>query len=69
MESDNNDDAEGVAAKIYFDLIKNRVPFMNMELRYKGGFGGQPQFFGTLTKEFKTIMEDKCLVKGKDGAR
>ena len=70
MESDNQDDSsEGGAAKIYFDLIKNRVPLMNMELRYKGGFGGQPQFFGTLTKEFKTIMEDKCLVKGKDGAR
>ena len=70
MESDNQDDSsEGGAAKIYFDLIKNRVPLLNMELRYKGGFGGQPQFFGTLTKEFKTIMEDKCLVKGKDGAR
>ena len=70
MELDNQDDSsEGGAAKIYFDLIKNRVPLMNMELRYKGGFGGQPQFFGTLTKEFKTIMEDKCLVKGKDGAR
>jgi len=67
MESDNDD--EGGAAKILFDLIKNRVPLMHMELRYKGGFGGQPQFFGTLTKEFKTIMEDKCLVKGKDGAR
>jgi|TARA_X000001382_G_C3161405_1_gene176397 hypothetical protein len=70
MESDNDDgSAEGGAAKIYFDLIKNRVPLMNMELRYKGGFGGQPQFFGTLTKQFKTIIEDKCLVKGKDGAR
>ena len=70
MESDNDDDnSEGGAAKILFDLIKNRVPLMHMELRYKGGFGGQPQFFGTLTKEFKTIMEDKCLVKGKDGAR
>lgn len=70
MESDNDDDnSEGGAAKIYFDLIKNRVPLLHMELRYKGGFGGQPQFFGTLTKEFKTIMEDKCLVKGKDGAR
>ena len=70
MESDNKDDnSEGGAAKIYFDLIKNKVPLMNMELRYKGGFGGQPQFFGTLTKEFKTIVEDKCLVKGKDGAR
>ena len=70
MESDNQDDSsEGGAAKIYFDLIKNRVPLLNMELRYKGGFGGQPQFFGTLTKEFKTIVEDKCLVKGKDGAR
>lgn len=70
MESDNDDgSAEGGAAKIYFDLIKNKVPLLNMELRYKGGFGGQPQFFGTLTKEFKTIIGDKCLVKGKDGAR
>ncbi len=70
MESDNDDgSAEGGAAKIYFDLIKNKVPLLNMELRYKGGFGGQPQFFGTLTKQFKTIIEDKCLVKGKDGAR
>jgi hypothetical protein len=70
MESDNDDGSpEGGAAKIYFDLIKNRVPLLNMELRYKGGFGGQPQFFGTLTKQFKTIVEDKCLVKGKDGAR
>jgi len=66
MESD---DGESGAAKIYFDLIKNNVPLLNMELRYKGGFGGQPQFFGTLTKQFKTIIEDKCLVKGKDGAR
>jgi hypothetical protein len=70
MESDNDDgSAEGGAAKIYFDLIKNSVPLLNMELRYKGGFGGQPQFFGTLTKQFKTIVEDKCLIKGKDGAR
>ena len=69
METSNVDDDEGGAAKILFDLIKNNIPLMHMELRYKGGFGGQPQFFGTLTKQFKTIMEDKCLVKGKDGAR
>ena len=73
MESENDmgepSEGDGGAAKILFDLIKNNVPLMNMELRYKGGFGGQPQFFGTLTKEFKTIIEEKCLVKGKDGAR
>ena len=34
MESDNDDDStESGAAKIYFDLIKNSVPLLNMELR------------------------------------
>lgn len=60
---------EGGAAKLKFDLIKNNIPLMHMELRYKGGFGGQPQFFGTMTHQFKTIIEEKCLIKGKDGAR
>jgi len=68
IEVDSNLD-EGGAAKLKFDLIKNNIPLMHMELRYKGGFGGQPQFFGTITKQFKTIIEEKCLIKGKDGAR
>ena len=58
--SDDNMD-EGGAAKIYFDLKKGNVVIMNMELRYKGGFTSQPQFFGTMSKDFKKILEGKCL--------
>ena len=59
MESDGMDD--GGAAKILFDLKKGNVVIMNMELRYKGGFTSQPQFFGTMSKEFKKILEGKCI--------
>jgi len=58
--SDDNMD-EGGAAKIYFDLKKGNIVIMNMELRYKGGFTSQPQFFGTMSKEFKKILEGKCI--------
>ena len=45
-------EADG-SAKVYFDLVKGKKTLMNMELRYKGGFTSQPQFFGTLAKYFK----------------
>ena len=48
-------------AKLIFDLIKNKKPIMNMELRFKGGFTSQPQFFGTMTKEFKKVLKGECL--------
>jgi len=32
-----------------------------MELRYKGGFGSQPQFFGTMSKQFKEVLKGKCV--------
>tara|TARA_B100001094_G_C18118729_1_gene765591 strand:- start:48 stop:1487 length:1440 start_codon:yes stop_codon:yes gene_type:complete len=48
-------------AKLIFDLIKNKKPVMNMELRFKGGFTSQPQFFGTMTKEFKQVLQGECL--------
>ena len=57
----DDDIDEGGAAKIYFDLKKGNVVIMNMELRYKGGFTSQPQFFGTMSKEFKEILEGKCI--------
>jgi len=60
MESEDDMD-EGGAAKILFDLKKGNIPIMNMELRYKGGFTSQPQFFGTMSKEFKKILEGKCI--------
>ena len=60
MESDDDMD-DGGAAKILFDLKKGNVVIMNMELRYKGGFTSQPQFFGTMSKDFKKILEGKCV--------
>jgi len=35
-----------------------------MELRYKGSLTAQPQFFGTLGKDYKKIVKEKCLLKG-----
>jgi len=48
-------------AKLIFDLIKNNKAIMNMELRFKGGFTSQPQFFGIMTKEFKSSLKGDCL--------
>ncbi len=51
------------AAKIFFTISKKKVPILDIELRYKGSFTPQPQFFANITPEFKTIMTKKCLVK------
>ena len=51
------------AAKIFFKLSKAGVPILDMELRYKGTFTAQPQFFATITPEFKQILSEKSLVK------
>ena len=48
-------EATTTAAKIFFKLSKAGVPILDMELRYKGTFTAQPQFFATITKEFKKI--------------
>lgn len=50
------------AAKVFFKLSKDGVPILDMELRYKGTFTAQPQFFATITPEFKQILIDDCLV-------
>lgn len=51
------------AAKTFFKLLKNNVPILDMELRYKGTFSSQPQFFATITEDFMTILTEKCLVE------
>ena len=55
------------AAKVFFKLSKADVPILDMQLRYKGTFTAQPQFFATITSEFKTILTEKCLVPNPDG--
>ena len=59
--------ADANAAKIFFKLSKAGVNILDMELRYKGSFTSQPQFFATITKEFQTILTEKCLVPNPDG--
>ena len=48
-------------AKVYFDLVKGSKTLLNMELRYKGGFTSQPQFFATISKHFVDIIKGKCV--------
>ena len=50
------------AAKVFFTVVKgaeskDRMPILDIELRYKGSFTAYPQFFAGMTKEFKKFIE------------
>jgi hypothetical protein len=60
VDFDKKEDAN--AAKVFFKLSKSGVSILDMELRYKGSFTSQPQFFATITPEFQTILTEKSLV-------
>tara|TARA_B100000508_G_scaffold121940_1_gene103829 strand:- start:7231 stop:8574 length:1344 start_codon:yes stop_codon:yes gene_type:complete len=50
------------AAKVFFTVVKgaeskDRMPILDIELRYKGSFTAYPQFFAGMTKEFKKFLE------------
>ena len=62
IDVDYDKKANSNAAKVFFKLSKAGVPILDMELRYKGTFTAQPQFFATITPEFKQILIDDCLV-------
>ena len=47
-------------AKLIFNLMKNDRPVLAMELRFKGGFTSQPQFFGYMTDDFKGVLAGEC---------
>ena len=52
----NSDDGP---AKVYFDLVKGSKTLLNMELRYKGQFMPQPQFFATISPDFINLIKGK----------
>ena len=59
-ETDTDDDA----AKVFYDLSKNHVVILNLQIRYKGSFTPQPQFQATLSDDFKAFLHqrvNKCL--------
>ena len=58
------DDETDDAAKVFYDLSKNNVVILNLEIRYKGSFTPQPQFQATLSNDFKDFLNqrvNKCL--------
>lgn len=63
IEVDTKQKAEANAAKVFYTLSKQNVPILDLQLRYKGDFKAQPQFFATITKKFKEQMYKACLVK------
>ena len=62
IDVDFDKKANSNAAKVFFILSKDGTPILNMELRYKGTFTAQPQFFATITPEFRAILVEDCLV-------
>jgi len=61
--SDDVDSEESGAAKIYFTLQRGGITILDLELRYKGTFTAQPQFFATINQEFKDFLKKECKLK------
>ena len=51
------------AAKLFYTLKRGRMPILDIQLRYKGDFKQQPQFFATLSDKFISQMHKKCEIK------
>jgi hypothetical protein len=62
LELDEKKKEEANAAKVFFNLKKAGITILVLELRYKGDFKAQPQFFATLGDDFITQMFDRCVV-------
>ena len=62
LELDTDKKEKANAAKVFFNLKKAGVTILILELRYKGDFKAQPQFFATLGDDFITQMFDRCIV-------
>ena len=66
MELDTTKKEKANAAKVFYQLSRDGVPILDLELRYKGDFKSMPQFFATITDEFYTQLDKKCLVTKPD---
>ena len=62
MELDTAKKEKANAAKVFYQLSRDGIPILDLELRYKGDFKSMPQFFATITDEFQTQLKEKCLV-------
>jgi hypothetical protein len=57
LDKQKNKDSDG--AKVFLILKKGKINILDLQLKYKGDFLGQPQFAATLTKEFKEILTEQ----------
>jgi hypothetical protein len=62
VEYDGDAKADANAAKVFYKLKRDGVAILDLQLRYKGDFKQQPQFFATLSDEFITQMQDECVI-------
>ena len=63
MKLDTEQKMKSNAAKIFYNLSKDGVNILELQLRYKGDFKQPPQFFATLSTDFKHQMFDECKIK------
>ena len=63
MEFDKAQKESTNAAKIFYKLSKDGTTILDLQLRYKGDFKQQPQFFATLSKKFISQMHKKCEIR------
>ena len=60
-EAERKNQEENVAAaKIWFEIYLGKNYILDLELRYKGEYGSQPQFFGYITDDFKEVVNGIC---------
>jgi len=57
LDKEKNADSDG--AKVFLILKKGKINILDLQLKYKGDFLGQPQFAATLTKEFREILTEQ----------
>ena len=57
LDAEANKKSDG--AKVFLILKKGKINILDLQLKYKGDFLGQPQFAATLTKEFKEILTEQ----------
>ena len=57
LDKEANKKSDG--AKVFLILKKGKIDILNLQLKYKGSFTGQPQFAATLTKDFKDILTEQ----------
>ena len=57
LDKEANEKSDG--AKVFLILKKGKINILDLQLKYKGDFLGQPQFAATLTKDFKEILTEQ----------